>query len=73
MFAGSDEGAERLAVGYTVFGSCRMHGVHPLAWTTDGIIKLQAGWPCERLDEPLPDARARALLVAPAPGDAAAS
>ncbi|AGP39443.1 IS66 family transposase [Sorangium cellulosum] len=73
LFAGSDKGAERLAVGYTVFGSCRMHGVNPLAWATDVIGKLQAGWPRERLDELLPDAWARASLAAPAAGDADAS
>ncbi len=70
LFAGSDKGAERLAVGYTVFGSCRMHGVNPLAWATEVIGKLQAGWPRERLDELLPDAWARASLAAPAAGDA---
>jgi hypothetical protein len=56
-FAGSDKGAERLAVGYTIFGSCRMHGVNPLAWATDVISKLQAGWPRSRLDELLPECR----------------
>ncbi|XXY47523.1 transposase domain-containing protein [Sorangium sp. So ce269] len=70
MFAGSDKGAERLAVGYTIFGSCRMHGVNPLAWATDVIGKLQAGCSRERLDELLPDAWARASLPAPAAGDA---
>jgi len=55
LFAGSDKGAERLAVGYTVFGSCHMHGVNPLAWATDVITKLQDGWPRSRLDELLPD------------------
>jgi transposase len=54
LFAGSDKGAERLAVGYTCFGSCHMHGVNPLAWATDVIAKLQAGWPKSRLDELLP-------------------
>ncbi|XXT56513.1 IS66 family transposase [Sorangium sp. So ce590] len=73
LFAGSDKGAERLAVGYTVFGSCRMHGVNPLAWATEVIGKLQAGWPRERLDELLPDAWARASLAAPAADDADAS
>lgn len=73
LFAGSDKGAERLAVGYTVFGSCRMHGVNPLAWATDVIGKLQAGWSRERLDELLPDAWARASLAAPAADDADAS
>jgi transposase len=55
LFAGSDKGAERLAVGYTVFGSCHKHGVNPLAWATDVITKLQDGWPLSRLDELLPD------------------
>jgi hypothetical protein len=60
LFAGSDKGAERLAVGYTVFAACRMHDVNPLAWATDVITKLQAGWPRSRLDELLPHAWARA-------------
>jgi hypothetical protein len=55
LFSGSDKGAERLAVGYTVFGSCRMHGVNPLEWATDVISKLQAGWPRSRLHELAPD------------------
>lgn len=56
LFAGSDEGAKRLAVGYTVFGSCHMHGVNPWAWAADVIRKLQRGWPMSRLDELLPNA-----------------
>ncbi|MGK4008282.1 IS66 family transposase [Sorangium sp. So ce1036] len=72
LFAGSDKGAERLAVGYTLFGSCRMHGVNPLAWATDVLGKLQGGWPRERLDELLPDAWARSSPAAPAVGDAGA-
>ncbi|KYF92793.1 hypothetical protein BE17_44475 [Sorangium cellulosum] len=60
LFAGSERGAERLAVGYTVFETCEMHGVNPLAWATDVIEKLQAGWPKARLDELLPDAWAEA-------------
>jgi hypothetical protein len=69
LFAGSDKGAQRLAIGYTIFGSCRMHGVNPLAWATDVIGKLQAGWPRERLDELLPDAWARPSRAAQAAGD----
>jgi transposase len=60
LFAGSEKGAERLAVGYTVFGTCDMLGVNPLAWATDVITKLQVGWPKTRLDELLPDAWAEA-------------
>ncbi|XXZ04748.1 transposase domain-containing protein [Sorangium sp. So ce302] len=50
-----------------------MRGVNPLAWATDVLGKLQAGWPRERLDELLPDVWARASLAAPAAGDADAS
>ncbi|XXT07829.1 transposase domain-containing protein [Sorangium sp. So ce367] len=69
LFAGSDKGAQRLAIGYTIFGSCRMHGVTPLAWATDVIGKLKAGWPRDRLDELLPDVWARSSHAAPRAGD----
>jgi transposase len=62
LFAGSDKGAERLAVGYTVFGSCRMHGVNAFEWATDVIDKLQAGWPRTQLDELVPDIWAKRRL-----------
>ena len=55
LFAGSDKGAERLAIGYTVFGSCRMHGVNSFEWARDVISKLQAGWPRSQIDDLLPD------------------
>ena len=63
LFAGSDKGAERLAIGYTLFAECRRYGVDPLAWTTDVLCKLQEGWPRSRLDELLPDAWANAHAV----------
>jgi transposase len=59
LFAGSDKGAERLAIAYTVFGSCHMCRVNPLAWSNDVLAKLQDGWPMARLDELLPDAWAK--------------
>jgi transposase len=55
LFAGSDKGAERIAAAYTVLGSCHMNGKNPLAYLTDVITKLSAGWPMSRLDELLPD------------------
>ena len=55
LFAGSDKGAERNAVAYSVLGTCHMNGVNPLAYLTDIIEKLQNGWPNARLDEILPD------------------
>jgi hypothetical protein len=54
LFAGSDKGAERIAVAYTLLGTCHMNGVNPLAYLTDVFGKLQAGWPKARLDELLP-------------------
>ncbi|HTN84031.1 MAG TPA: transposase domain-containing protein [Sorangium sp.] len=65
LFAGSDKGAKRLAIGYTIFGSCRMHGANPLAWATDVIGKLQAGWPRDQLDALLPDAWTPSPSAAP--------
>jgi hypothetical protein len=56
LFAGSDAGASRLAVAYTLLGSCHMRGIDPLAYLTDVIDKLQNGWPRSQLSELLPDA-----------------
>lgn len=60
LFAGSDAGAERIAVAYTVLGSCHMQGINPLAYITDVITKVQNGWPNARRDELLPTAWKRA-------------
>jgi len=60
LFAGSDEGAERAAVAFTILATCRMHGVNPAAYIADVLRKLSAGWPMSRIDEILPDAWARA-------------
>ncbi len=54
LFAGSDDGAHRLAVLYTVLASAKMNGLNPLAYMTDVITKLQSGLPMARLDELLP-------------------
>lgn len=56
LFAGSDKGAERYAVAYTILGSCHMNRVDPQAYLADVIEKIQAGWPESRIDELLPDA-----------------
>jgi transposase len=54
LFAGSDDGAVRLATAYTVLACCRMHGVDPLAYMTDVLRKISDDWPNERLDDLLP-------------------
>lgn len=44
LFAGSDEGAERAAVIYTVLGTCRLQGVEPFGWLREVLEKLASGW-----------------------------
>lgn len=40
MFAGSDRGAERSAIFFTVIATCRQHGVDPVAWLTDVLPRI---------------------------------
>lgn len=40
LFAGSDSGAERAAIAYTILGSCRLAGVDPLAYLRDVLPRL---------------------------------
>ena len=54
LFAGSDAGAERAAIIYTVFGTCRLHDIYPWAYLQDILTKLADGWLHSRLDELLP-------------------
>ena len=54
LFAGSDDGAERAAVAYTILATCRMHGVEPFGYISDVLRKLSAGWPMSRIDELVP-------------------
>ena len=55
LFAGSDAGAERAAVAYTVIASAALHGVDPWAYLKDVLEKIAAGWPQKDLDALLPD------------------
>jgi transposase len=54
LFFGSHQAAARAAVLYTITRSCALRGVQPLAYLTDVLRKLAAGWPQSRLDELLP-------------------
>jgi len=54
LFAGSDAGAERAAIIYTVFGTCRLHDIDPWAYLQDVLTKLADGWLQSRVDELLP-------------------
>jgi transposase len=55
LFAGSDEGAHRLAVLYTLVSSCELAGLRdPWAYLRDVLTKLSRGWPHARIDDLLP-------------------
>lgn len=56
LFAGSDAGAERAAVIYTVLGTCRLRDVDPFAWLKDVLEKLAAGWKQSEIGALLPKA-----------------
>ncbi|HSD90692.1 MAG TPA: IS66 family transposase [Kofleriaceae bacterium] len=40
LFAGSDGGAERAAIAYTILGSCRLAGIDPLEYLRDVLPRL---------------------------------
>jgi hypothetical protein len=55
MFAGSDAGARRAAVLYTVIATAVAWGVEPWAYLRDVLEKLSGRWLNRRLPELLPD------------------
>ena len=61
LFAGADAGADRIATACTILGSAHLNDIDPLAYVTDVITKLQAGWPMARIDELLPDVWAKTV------------
>ena len=67
LFAGSDTGAERAAILYTVITSAKLHGLDPHAYLRDVLTKLGAAWPNRRLDELMPDPWGHAHGIAPPP------
>lgn len=67
LFAGSDTGAERAAILYTVITSAKLHGLDPHTYLRDVLTKLGAAWPNRRLDELMPDRWGHAHGIAPPP------
>jgi len=60
MFAGNDMGAERLAIGFTLVGNCRLLGVDPIAYLVDVLPLLKSGRLTDsQLDALLPHAWAQ--------------
>ena len=66
LFAGSDDGARRAAILYSVLGSCALADVDPWAYLHDVLGKLAGNWPHQRLDELLP-AQWKTLHAKPVP------
>ncbi len=54
LFAGHDAGAENWAVIASLFETCKLNGVDPLAWTTGVLTKLVNRCPQSRIDELMP-------------------
>ncbi len=54
LFAGSDTGAERAAVAYTVIGSCKLAGVNPVEYLKDVLPRLARGLSIEAAADLLP-------------------
>lgn len=55
LFAGSDEGARRLAILYTLIGSAEQAGLRdPWLYLCDILRKLSQGWLHSKLDDLLP-------------------
>jgi transposase len=71
LFAGSDEGARRAAILYSVLGTCSLVGADPYAYMRDVLERISRGWPGSRVAELLPEAwaaeKARAA-AGPPPG-----
>jgi len=55
LFAGSHDSAVRLMGLYSLARTCAQHGVPPLPFFTDVLVKLASGWPKQRMAELLPD------------------
>ena len=53
LFAGSDRGAERAAVLYTLIGTAKLNDIDPQAWLASVLARI-ADTPQNRLDELLP-------------------
>jgi len=55
LFAGSDAGAERAAILYTLIATCTLHELDPWVYLKDVLEKLAAGWLQREIDALLPD------------------
>ena len=56
LFSGSDDGARRLAIAFSLLGTCRLAAVDPRVYLRDVLSRIAAGWPQRRIGELLPHA-----------------
>lgn len=54
MFAGSEEGAKKSALMFSLVGTCKLHDVNPYEYLDDVITRISE-YPKENLDHLLPD------------------
>ena len=53
LFAGSHKGAERLAMIYSLIGTCKLNDVNPYEWLKDVLDKINS-WHINKIHELLP-------------------
>ena len=53
MFAGSHKAAQRLAMIYSLLGTCKLNNINPYDWLTEVLAKI-SDWPINRIHELLP-------------------
>jgi len=66
LFAGSDAGAERAAIAYTILGSCRLAGIDPLEYLRDVLPRMTRKVRLLDLSQLLPSRWAAARVAAQA-------
>lgn len=53
LFAGSHEGAKRMAMMYSFFGTCKQNNIQPYEWLTN-TLKIISDYPVNKIHELLP-------------------
>jgi len=53
LFAGSEKGAQRIAIIYSLIGTCKMNNINPVDWLKDVLDKIN-DHPINRISELLP-------------------
>jgi transposase len=67
LFAGSDEGARRAAILYSILGTCSLVGADPFAYMRDVLERISGDWRYSRVSELTPAAWVEEKARAAAP------